>query len=161
AAEIALLVKLLAIRTADWVREGDLADARDNAWEHAETEDAVVDEVPAGFEYPAHLQSGPELERRRRVIGSLACCVLVIVGAVWATGGASAGATSLPFWSHWNYSGYESKPAWPEFQSLINTMNSLPPGRALWEPSSDIDKYGTTLALELLPYFTKGRIDSM
>ncbi|HEX5614863.1 MAG TPA: hypothetical protein VFZ83_06870, partial [Acidimicrobiia bacterium] len=31
----------------------------------------------------------------------------------------------------------------------------------LWEPSSDIDKYGTTLALELLPHFTDGRIGSM
>jgi hypothetical protein len=40
-------------------------------------------------------------------------------------------------------------------------MNDLPPGRALWEPSNDIDKYGTTLALELLPYFTHGRIGSM
>ena len=41
------------------------------------------------------------------------------------------------------------------------TMGKLPPGRALWEPSSDINNYGTTLALELLPYFTHGRIDSM
>jgi hypothetical protein len=31
----------------------------------------------------------------------------------------------------------------------------------LWEPSSTIDKYGTTLALELLPHFTNGRIGSM
>jgi hypothetical protein len=40
-------------------------------------------------------------------------------------------------------------------------MRRLPPGRALWEPSSNIDKYGTTLALELLPHFTDGRIGSM
>jgi hypothetical protein len=40
-------------------------------------------------------------------------------------------------------------------------MGELPPGRALWEPSSAIDKYGTTLALELLPHFTNGRIGSM
>src|SRR5438067_2339813 len=37
-------------------------------------------------------------------------------------------------------------------------MAKLPPGRALWEPSSAIDHYGTTLALELLPHFTHGRI---
>jgi hypothetical protein len=43
----------------------------------------------------------------------------------------------------------------------MKTMDKLPPGRALWEPSDDINNYGTTLALELLPYFTKGRIDSM
>ena len=38
-------------------------------------------------------------------------------------------------------------------------------GRALWEPSSGepdaINSYGTSLALELLPYFTHGKIDSM
>ena len=40
-------------------------------------------------------------------------------------------------------------------------MGDLPAGRALWEPSSDIDRYGTTLALELLPHFTDGKIGSM
>jgi hypothetical protein len=161
AAEIALLVKRLAIRAADWVREGDLADAREDAWAQHGAEEPFPDGTPPAWEYPAHLQSGPEHERRRRIIGSLACSVLLIVGVVWGIGGAYAARNYLPFWSQWNYQGYESKPAWPEFQAVINTMNALPPGRALWEPSSDIDKYGTTLALELLPYFTHGRIDSM
>jgi hypothetical protein len=67
----------------------------------------------------------------------------------------------LPAWIRWNYSGYESKPAYPEFREVITTMAKLPPGRALWEPSSAIDHYGTTLALELLPHFTDGRIASM
>jgi hypothetical protein len=67
----------------------------------------------------------------------------------------------LPAWIRWNYSGYEAKPAYPEFREVIETMRKLPPGRALWEPSSTIDKYGTTLALELLPHFTDGRIGSM
>jgi hypothetical protein len=67
----------------------------------------------------------------------------------------------LPSWIKWNYSGYEAKPAYPEFREVIETMGKLPPGRALWEPSSGIDKYGTTLALELLPHFTDGRIGSM
>jgi hypothetical protein len=67
----------------------------------------------------------------------------------------------LPAWIRWNYSGYEAKPAYAEFRDVITTMDKLPPGRALWEPSSGIDKYGTTLALELLPHFTNGRIGSM
>ena len=67
----------------------------------------------------------------------------------------------LPSWIRWNYSGYEAKPAYAEFREVITTMGKLPPGRALWEPSSGIDKYGTTLALELLPHFTDGRIASM
>ena len=67
----------------------------------------------------------------------------------------------IPSWIKWNYSGYEAKPAYPEYKDVIDTMGALPPGRALWEPSSGIDKYGTTLALELLPHFTDGRIGSM
>jgi hypothetical protein len=67
----------------------------------------------------------------------------------------------LPAWIRWNYTGYEAKPAYAEFREVITTMAKLPPGRALWEPSSAIDHYGTTLALELLPYFTDGRIASM
>ncbi len=67
----------------------------------------------------------------------------------------------IPAWIKWNYSGYEAKPAYAEFKEVIETMGKLPPGRALWEPSSGIDKYGTTLALELLPHFTDGRIGSM
>ena len=67
----------------------------------------------------------------------------------------------LPAWIRWNYSGYEAKPAYAEYREVIETMGKLPPGRALWEPSSAIDKYGTTLALELLPHFTNGKIGSM
>jgi hypothetical protein len=67
----------------------------------------------------------------------------------------------LPSWIRWNYSGYEAKPAYAEFREVITTMAKLPAGRALWEPSSTIDHYGTTLALELLPHFTDGRIGSM
>jgi hypothetical protein len=80
-----------------------------------------------------------------------------------------------PGWATWNYEGYQRKAAivpstgkaaskdssWHELQSIMTTMGKLPPGRALWEPSDDINNYGTTLALELLPYFTHGRIDSM
>lgn len=51
--------------------------------------------------------------------------------------------------------------SYPEFAAIMSTMDALPPGRALWEPSGAIDKYGTTLALELLPYCTQHRIGSM
>ncbi|MET1002344.1 MAG: hypothetical protein ABWZ15_11085, partial [Acidimicrobiia bacterium] len=68
-------------------------------------------------------------------------------------------------WAAWNFAGYEKKPAWPEFESIMTTMGDLPCGRALWEPSSmegdPINTYGTSLALELLPYYTDGCIGSM
>ena len=38
---------------------------------------------------------------------------------------------------------------------------SLPPGRAMWEYTSDLNHYGTTFALSLLPLFTDGHIGSM
>lgn len=99
---------------------------------------------------------------RRRDVPALAVSIVAVVAAVWA--GISYSHDNrefLPSWIKWNYAGYESKPAYPEYRELIQTMGELPPGRALWEPSPAIDKYGTTLALELLPHFTDGRIASM
>ena len=82
----------------------------------------------------------------------------------------------LPYWVKWNYSGYQNvrdelhsdgtvkyalAKAYPEYRELMSTMAKLPPGRALWEGGSAVDKYGTPLALMLLPYWTDGRIQSM
>jgi hypothetical protein len=67
----------------------------------------------------------------------------------------------IPSWVQWNYSGYEGKPAYPEYRSVIDTMSKLPCGRAHWEYESNLDRYGTPMALMLLPYWTNGCIDSM
>jgi hypothetical protein len=82
----------------------------------------------------------------------------------------------LPYWIKWDYSGYQSvtnevradgsvkyalAKAYPEYNALIAAMDKLPPGRALWEGGAALDKYGTPLALMLLPYWTHGRIQSM
>lgn len=71
----------------------------------------------------------------------------------------------VPGWAEWNYSGYEGKDAYPEFQALINTMDDVGEregcGRAMWEYSSELDRFGTPMALMLLPHFTDGCIDSM
>lgn len=64
-------------------------------------------------------------------------------------------------WVKWNYSGYEGKAAYPEYRALMKTMGSLPCGRAMWEYSSDLNRYGTTMAMMLLPYWTHGCIASM
>lgn len=50
---------------------------------------------------------------------------------------------------------------WPEYEALIEVMRALPPGRSLWEGGPSLDKYGTPLALMLLPYWTDGRITTM
>ena len=38
-------------------------------------------------------------------------------------------------------------------------MKKLPCGRAHWEYESNLDRYGTPMALMLLPYWTNGCID--
>jgi hypothetical protein len=67
----------------------------------------------------------------------------------------------IPSWVQWNYSGYERKPAYPEYRSVVEAMSKLPCGRAHWEYESNLDRYGTPMALMLLPYWTNGCIDSM
>ncbi len=74
------------------------------------------------------------------------------------------GVSGLSFpagWARWNYSGYEGKADWPEYRDLMATMAELPPGRVMWEANSDLNKYGTPMALMLLPYWTEGTHPSM
>ena len=70
-------------------------------------------------------------------------------------------------WARWNYSGYEAKPDYPEYQALVEFMDTVGSdpahgcGRALWENTAENNRYGTTMALMLLPYWTDGCIASM
>jgi hypothetical protein len=68
-------------------------------------------------------------------------------------------------WSRWNYSGYERKDAYPEYRGIVTTMAEVGEsngcGRSLWEYSSDLNDYGTPMALMLLPHWTDGCIGSM
>jgi len=71
----------------------------------------------------------------------------------------------VPGWAQWNYSGYERKPAYPEYRDVIDTMaavgRSRGCGRAHWEYEQPQDRFGTPMALMLLPFWTKGCIGSM
>jgi hypothetical protein len=68
-------------------------------------------------------------------------------------------------WASWNYSGYETKPAWPEYHALVTDMSKLSSrygcGRAMWEYNSNQGSFGTPEALMLLPYWTNNCVDSM
>ena len=69
-------------------------------------------------------------------------------------------------WARWNFSGYEGKPAYGEYHGIVQTMQRLGDdpahgcGRALWENNSELNKYGTTMSLMLLPFWTDGCIGS-
>ena len=70
-------------------------------------------------------------------------------------------------WARWNFSGYEGKGAYREYHDVVQAMKTLgldPAhgcGRALWENNGETNKYGTTMGLMLLPFWTKGCIGSM
>ena len=70
-------------------------------------------------------------------------------------------------WARWNFTGYEGKSAYGEHYGVVQTMKQLGEdstqgcGRALWENSGELNKYGTTMALMLLPFWTDGCISSM
>jgi hypothetical protein len=70
-------------------------------------------------------------------------------------------------WSRYNFTGYEDKPAYGEYRSLVTAMADLGKdpangcGRALWENNEKNGQYGTTMALMLLPHWTDGCIASM
>lgn len=71
----------------------------------------------------------------------------------------------IPSWVAWNYSGYEEKNSFREYRDVVSTMDQLGGdngcGRAMWEYSKDLDRYGTPMALMLLPHWTDGCIGSM
>jgi hypothetical protein len=174
-----------------WVRDGDLQDARARAWaELATADEAAVDpEVrkeaawalagrrfdtdPAGWEPPADLAPAA-VEARSRRIGAIALAVFVAFAGVvalnraWVARGGNP-KIAIAGWAAWNYEGYEKKAAYPQYKAIIDGMDDVARthgnGRALWEPSSGepdaINSYGTSLALELLPHFTDGRVGSM
>src|SRR5690606_22345730 len=68
-------------------------------------------------------------------------------------------------WAKWNYSGYEGKAAYGEYHDVVQTMARVGEehgcGRAFWEYEKELDRYGTPMALMLLPYWTDGCIGSM
>tara|TARA_B100000686_G_scaffold173692_1_gene180877 strand:+ start:151 stop:2346 length:2196 start_codon:yes stop_codon:yes gene_type:complete len=60
----------------------------------------------------------------------------------------------LPHWVNWNFTGYEGKEDWKDIEALYSSLNKLPPGRIMWEPNSDLNKYGTPMVLMTIPLFT-------
>jgi hypothetical protein len=68
-------------------------------------------------------------------------------------------------WAAYNYAGYQGQAAWPEYHDLMTTMSSVAQrygcGRAMWEYSAGEGRFGTPMALMLLPYWTNNCVDSM
>ena len=75
------------------------------------------------------------------------------------------GPNEVTNWSAFNYEGYEGQASYPEYRSIMQTMEAVGKrygcGRAMWEYSASENRFGTPEALMLLPYWTNGCIDSM
>ena len=70
--------------------------------------------------------------------------------------GAVAGITIMNGWARWNYTGYEGKPRWPEYEALMATAaDDLEPGRIHWEYDKTMNDFGSPMALMLFPYWTE------
>ena len=83
----------------------------------------------------------------------------------WLPKPATTDVSFIPSWAKWNYSGYERKAAYPEYKGVVDTMAEVGRthgcGRANWEYESGLDRFGTPMALMLLPFWTDGCIGSM
>ena len=83
----------------------------------------------------------------------------------WVEPFRTADSSYVPGWARWNFRGYEGKDAWPEYEDVLLTMGNLGErngcGRAMWEYDRELDRYGTPMALMLLPFWTDGCIASM
>ncbi len=176
AAELCRTIAYVWVGAAAWIRDGDridylaaLAAQRSALGPETNKEgEAPSSDFLTGVEdleqfLPAHLKEDDEpVQRRRRRSQILIVSIL----------GLAIGGTSLIWtgtnqgvgygWSKWNFEGYEAKSGYKEYQAIMTAMGELEPGRALWETGHDeFNAYGGALALELLPYYTDGRIGSM
>ena len=102
-------------------------------------------------------------ESARWAMAIVAAVVMLVLGV--------SGVTKTPSWARWNYSGYEGKQTyafpgdgtvvlqqdnWAELSGLMAAIDELPPGRVMWEANSDLNRYGTPMALMLTPYWSEG-----
>ncbi len=85
----------------------------------------------------------------------MARSMAALVGVVVIAGGGLAGVSFVDGWARWNYVGYEGKEGWAEYQALMTQIDQLPPGRVQWEANSELNRYGTPMALMLFPYWSE------
>ncbi len=70
--------------------------------------------------------------------------VFVPLIALLSAGAILAGNPLGPAWARHNYTGFESKDHWEEYESLMKYLDSLPYGRVMFEFNKEIiQKYGT------------------
>jgi hypothetical protein len=79
--------------------------------------------------------------------------------------GITPGPNQVTNWSSFNYSGYQAQAGYPEYRALVQTMERVGSkygcGQSMWQYDPSLNRFGTTQALMLLPYWSSGCIGSM
>ncbi|MGH9171656.1 MAG: hypothetical protein ACRD0Z_12415 [Acidimicrobiales bacterium] len=102
--------------------------------------------------------------------GAMLGTVVCVAGAAWAGGliGAfpgisphNASATQVQGWINWNYTGFQGKTGWPQYQGMINMLDAAGQkygcGRLQYEYIAETtDPFGSTEAMMALPMQTNG-----
>jgi len=132
---------------------------------------AISELGPALGRWVANDPENPSSMARLATPVAAALAVWVLVGLPlgvlpsWLPTPKTTDVSFIPAWAKWNYSGYERKAAYPEYKALVDTMAEVGKthgcGRANWEYESGLDRFGTPMALMLLPFWTDGCVGSM
>lgn len=141
----------------------DEAGARQVAEERADRAAPDTDtDTDTGSAAPEVEEAGRRLRSASLVVGH-ATALVALVGMVFYVNQDDV-KDFVPAWAKWNNAGYEGKDAYPEYREIMDTLDGLPVPdgqRLTWERLDRINDYGSDLALELIPYFTEGKIGSM
>ena len=146
-------------------------------WQHPfseepRTADLAADDLAAD---PGNVMTARRAPTRRwspaavsgAILGLLAAMVVVVPPFIVPASmlPVTIGPNEVTNWSNFNYEGYEGQASYPEFKTLMQTMDSVGKrygcGRAMWEYSASENRFGTPEALMLLPYETNGCVASM
>lgn len=95
----------------------------------------------------------------KRIVVKITVLVLIFLITL-IIGEASIVNNPIPFgWSRWSYSGFESRDQWYQYNKIMVYLNKLPAGRIMYEfDRVVIEKFGTSRAFELVPYWTNKAI---
>ncbi len=125
----------------------------------------AVAHMAAGRDLRGFTRAGPVAAVATPLLAGVAAAAVVVVplGLSWIP--IPVQQSFVPDWVRWNYSGYQGKSTWPEYHALMRTMARVGKrygcGRAMWEYGPELNDLGTPMALMLLPFWTRGCIDSM
>jgi len=89
--------------------------------------------------------------QRRQALVAMSALALLVPANV-----ALFGVRDAPGWVAWNFTGYEDKSGYPQYEDLMRSVDGLEAGRIMWEHNNDVhNQYGTPMALMLFPYWSE------